>query len=247
MRNISEGLMVGDLNDLVLPLISIDEYESKLATSGNNTAVVIAFFVDDQDPAQDLCGFIQKTHVDIIDTDVSPAPSEDGYYLVFVEILRNKNVLEKIIKLVDSLSNLVNIEKWQFIPYGSEKVYDLTLENLKDHIDTNLPIQPAKTNEGLVKWFQHSFLQNVIVEENQIHFIGNNLNKKLNIKGWGHEDIVRVQCGLDVSKFKLDEHSKWQIRHLETALGTDYRIMIQGKDLIIAKANSNDILVVNGF
>ena len=85
MNFINEGLMKNDLAKLVLPIMSIDEYDSKI----KDDAIVVAFYVTDKDPASDLNKFIQKSPVMLLDTEVSPAPNQDGFYLVFVEMDRS--------------------------------------------------------------------------------------------------------------------------------------------------------------
>ena len=124
---LSEGLKAGDLKDLILPMISIDEFESKITPD----AVVIAFFVDDKDPAQDLSNFMEKDISDLIDSDVSPAPNEEGYYLVFVEFMRDKYLPDNILSLISSVSLVANIDEWEFKPYKVDKIYPLTKENIE--------------------------------------------------------------------------------------------------------------------
>ena len=68
MVNLVEGLKEGDLEELLIPMISIDEYESKL----DDDSIVVAFYVRDRDPSYDLNRFIQKGASAILDTDVSP-------------------------------------------------------------------------------------------------------------------------------------------------------------------------------
>jgi hypothetical protein len=95
-----EGLREGDLEGLVLPHLSIDEFETKL----DDDAIVVAFHVLDRDPANDLNRFIQKGAVALLDTDVSPAPNEDGYYVVFVELERNETFPERMMHILDSVA-----------------------------------------------------------------------------------------------------------------------------------------------
>ena len=68
------SLHPGDLQDLVLPLIDIDTFNSKI---DNQRAIVVAFQVTDQDPAQDLMKFIEGSNLALLDTEVSPAPSPE--------------------------------------------------------------------------------------------------------------------------------------------------------------------------
>ena len=106
---IKEGVEYGDLESLVATRISIAEFEPK--TGSENDVVVIGFYVDDEAPASDLSSFIEKSAVDILDTEVSPAADEDGYYMVFVEI-DNEDLMKKVFGLLEDVSRLVKIENW---------------------------------------------------------------------------------------------------------------------------------------
>src|ERR1700748_2916530 len=93
-----EGLRENDLEGLVLPVISIDQFESKI----DDDAIVVAFYVEYRDPAIDLNRFIQKSAVDILDTEVSPAPTEDGYFVVFVELMRDDKFMKKMSVIMEN-------------------------------------------------------------------------------------------------------------------------------------------------
>ena len=73
---LKEGMRENDLDDLVLPLITIDEYVSKIGD--DKEVIVVGFFVEDEDPANDLSRFIDRSVTNILDTDVSPVPNEEG-------------------------------------------------------------------------------------------------------------------------------------------------------------------------
>ena len=45
---------------------------------------------------RDLSRFIERGYIDVIDTEVSPGPDEDGNYMVFVEIDKNKNTMKTL-------------------------------------------------------------------------------------------------------------------------------------------------------
>lgn len=127
---ITEGLKEGDLRDLVIPLVSIDEYETKL----DDSALVLGFFVTDKDPAHDLNRFIQKGSVPLLDTDVSQVPSEEGYYVVFIELTRDRKLPQRILSILNSLTGLTGIKSWRGTFYKSDKVLDITIENLEKMI-----------------------------------------------------------------------------------------------------------------
>ena len=52
------GLKYNDLRDTILPMVSVDEYEPKSGDA--NEIIVVAFFANDQGPADDLDDFIEK-------------------------------------------------------------------------------------------------------------------------------------------------------------------------------------------
>ena len=115
---INEGLQQHDLDFTIMPLVSIDEYESKI---DDRKAIVIGFYVTENDPATDLAAFIEKGIIKVLDTDVSPAPTEDGHYLVFVELDRNDKFPENLLKIIEEISNVTNIEEWEFSPLHSKQ------------------------------------------------------------------------------------------------------------------------------
>lgn len=137
--NLFEGMWQGDLADLVQPLVSIDEYQSKL----DDTAVVVGFYVNDKDAAEDLNRFIQKSPVSIVDSDISPAPDQRGYYLVFVELQFNDRLVPNITSVLEEISPLVDITDWQMKvrnikgmrPYDGDTLIEILKANrFGDHI-----------------------------------------------------------------------------------------------------------------
>jgi hypothetical protein len=165
MRNLNEGLRRGDLNGMVLPMLSIDEFSSKI---DDQKMIVVGFFCFEEDPAHDLANFIERSPVNVVDTDVSPAPNKEGYYLTFVEFKRNKLFPEKLIELLREIDNLTDVEEWQFtsleLPKG--KIVELTQDNLEKY--TPLKHQAETTTEKLQEFFATSSLHDFQLIENQL-------------------------------------------------------------------------------
>ena len=127
MSALFEGMRAGDLRDLVLPIISVDEFESKI----DDSAVVLGFYVHEQGAADDLNRFIQRTYVDILDTEVSPAPDTKGYFMVFVEMLANADFASNVMKIVHDVSALVNVDEWFVEMRGQDETQKLSKSILK--------------------------------------------------------------------------------------------------------------------
>lgn len=150
MSKLREGLTRHALEHLVVPMISIDEFESKI---DDRRVVVVGFYVIDQDPAVDLSIFVEKSSIRPLDTEVSPAPTDDGYYLVFVEMTRNEELPTRIVQMCEQVSNLTNTKKWQFHPYGvpEDKLFDLTEDNIRKHVNLDQDKVEVKDEPGKEK------------------------------------------------------------------------------------------------
>lgn len=138
------GMVRHDLDHLVLPLVEIDTFESKIDDA---RAIVIAFYVFEQEPAKDLERFIEKSEIKVMDSETSPAPTEDGYYVVFVELNRDDNFPEFVIRIVEDVDNLTNIKKWQFKTVGSTDIHDLTLDNLREFVNLDPESVPPSDDD----------------------------------------------------------------------------------------------------
>ena len=117
------GLRHLELAKMVLPLISIDEFEPKTGTT--EEVIVVSFFCKDELPAMDLDEFIDKSVIEFLDSEVSPNPNEDGLYLVFVEFKRQPNFWTKIRELVKDVENVTDKLKWRVQPYQVDQLYAL--------------------------------------------------------------------------------------------------------------------------
>lgn len=116
---IKEGVEHGDLQSLVSSDVSVAEFEPKTGT--DDDVVVIGFFCKDEAPAEDIATFIEKSTVNILDTEVSPNPDENGFYLVFVEV-ENENLMQTVFELLDDVSRLTEIEEWSIDFYEGSTI-----------------------------------------------------------------------------------------------------------------------------
>ena len=138
---LNEGMWAGDLADLVQPLVSIDEYASKI----DDDSIAIGFYVHDKDAADDLNRFIQKSPVSLIDSDVSPAPDQRGFYIVFVELAFNDRLVSNISALLKEVSPLAGIEEWQMKVRNIEGLVKFDNERLNQVLKANHISDTIKT------------------------------------------------------------------------------------------------------
>lgn len=134
MRKLFEGLEAGDLKRLIHPELHIDEFKSKLGD--DRDVVVLSFKLDSKEPANDLVAFIEKGYHWVLDADVSSGEMDDGSYIVFVELDRDKDIAENIMILIEDMLNLTEqqISDWRVRYYKSHTEKELSLEALEELI-----------------------------------------------------------------------------------------------------------------
>ena len=245
---IIEGLKENDLENLVLNIISIDEYESKI----DDTAIVIGFYISYKDPAKDLNKFIQKTNIDIIDTDVSPAPTEDGYYIVFVEVERDNDLYDNIISLANNINNLADISDWKFKTFGIEKVFELTKENLEKYVpislhdDDNDNIKDDENNieESLFNFFKESILDDLYIENNQLLMIKNGKKLFLEYIDYGNSEELRYNNNLINEAIVYDFASYSETSLINYFIGNNWLVEKYNNIFSLKKDSDNNELLV---
>ena len=131
-------LKEGDLKDVVLKKLSIDEFEPK--TGDAKDVLVLGFQVTESTVGDDLYGFLNGATVDIRDIEVSPNPNEDGYYMVFVEMDRNDAVVEGIKTLLRDTERLAGKLQWEAKTYLNDNYLPMAGDEIYEYIITD----PAK-------------------------------------------------------------------------------------------------------
>lgn len=133
-NNINEGLEQNDLKRLIHPELHIDEYKSKMGK--DEDVVVLSFKVNGREPAEDLVNFVEKGYEWVLDADVSSGETDDGDYLVFVEVDRQPEVAENIISMLQDIMNLTDqkLTDWSLQVRSNPSKLELTLDNIKNHV-----------------------------------------------------------------------------------------------------------------
>lgn len=230
---INEGLKEGDLQDLVLPMVSIDEYESKL----DDDSIVVAFYVQDRDPANDLNRFIQKGSADVLDTDVSPSANEDGYYLVFVELLRDASFVDKMLDIIDEVRNLTLVTKWQAKVFEVEGMLDMTDENLAANV--RLTSREDDQEAEIKEFFQHSILDDVLVESGHLVFRRNYHSARNLLVDFGTIDELSERNAVMTGPLSLDESAQNLRRKFHGLLGEHWYVEQLGRYFLLSRDGSD--------
>jgi hypothetical protein len=137
MKQLIESLEHGDLARLVHTELHIDEFKSKLGE--DKDIVVVSFKVSGKEPSNDLTSFVEKGYEWVIDADVSSGEMNDGDYIVFVELPRDNQTVDRIMEMMNDLMNLTDqdLEEWRVRYYKDTQDHPVTKEELAKLVPTN--------------------------------------------------------------------------------------------------------------
>lgn len=242
MTKLDEGLRRHDLIDLVLPTITIDEYESKI----DDDAIVVGFYVDDDLPAKDLSSFIETGSGSIIDTEVSPASNEQGNYLVFVEFMRDEKFPENLAYVLETVEALTGINEWKFTYYkGKEDEAMFSREAIMKKIRLEKK-NPEETEEQLesIQFFKTSILDDVRITGRSILLRRRTQTKLFEKIAFDEEEILIELLSLNSKPFSMDTKSLRECNAIRNMLGHNWDVNKIDNHYILANDKDTKIMVV---
>lgn len=199
-----------DLRGTILPKISIDEFEPKAGDT--DAVIVVAFYMLDQNPADDLNTFIQRGFIDTVDVEVSPNTDEDGNYLVFVEMERNETFPEKFKALIKDVENVAGKLDWRVVTYLSDEqeftyndpaIYKYVITNPEDYVSKE-DYMKESVQEKVKSFLQDAHIMYLNFEKNNNIVIGAGSQKIIaEVVDIGKYDTVIGRNFLSESAFRL--------------------------------------------
>lgn len=129
------ALKENDLAGVLLPKLSIDEFEPKTGEKENIS--VLGFYVTEESAGEDLANFINKSTFNYRDVEVSPNPTEDNEFMVFVEFDRNETLIPTILELVNDIGHVSGKLEWKAKPLLSEDPINLEASMLETWVATS--------------------------------------------------------------------------------------------------------------
>lgn len=232
---ITEGLHEDDLDGVLLPVISIDEYHGKI----DDLSMVISFFLTDPNAAADLSSFIESGPYSIMDSDVSKSINEDGYYQVFVEMERISHFFYDLQDIIKDLDSLVDNQKWLFMsPDTKGEAVPFTKENVKKYVQYK-PSEDAKSeheqtmDEEVMEFLSNSDAQNVTLGNGQLVVEGKFAS--VTNKFVTFSDIKLINHILDLNHKPINESIENSVvRKLSAILGPECLVESAGQFIVVS-------------
>jgi len=225
------SLKNGDLAGTILPEVSIDEFEPKAGEEKD--VIVVAFYLTDQEPADDLNTFIQRGFIDTLDVEVSPNTDEEGRYLVFVEMSRDDTFPGKFIALLEDVENLSGKTDWAIRTYYSDgKTFKSNDPTLIQYLvlDPNMYVpkdefKMKEIKEGIEQFFRSSLISDLTINDNVVIITHNGRKIIAEVVDVGDYDTVIGRNFLSESAFDMNNKS-FESKVLESMLGNCHIVSI---------------------
>ena len=233
------SLKHGDLSGTILPNVSIDEFEPKAGEEKD--VIVVAFYLKDEDPADDLNTFIQRGSIDTLDVEVSPNTDEEGRYLVFIEMSRDETFPNKFFALLKDVKNVAGKVDWKITTYYSgDKEFSPDDPELLNYmiLDPTMYVpkdefKMKEIEEGIIQFFKNSLVANLTIDNNYVTMIHNKRKIVAEVVDVGEYDIVIGRNFLSESAFDMNSIS-FETKVLQGMLA-DCQILPIGKYLCVSK------------
>lgn len=253
-----------DLKNTVLKKISIDEFEPKTGTS--EEVLVLGFQLSENLPSKDLYKFLNNSIIEMRDIEVSPNPNPDGYYMVFVEMDRQEEVLNNIKSVVKEVERLSGKLNWEVSTTLSEEIIELDNEELVKYIQMDpenymtkdefvatqeavkqkeeehrLEEEAQDNSNSILEFLNASNILEAGINDGKLHLRGSRDVATLDVVNFGHGPDVMKEVGISESAIKL-EHDKVAMAKLNAMLGEMKALPID-EYIVIYNPAHKDILV----
>jgi hypothetical protein len=210
------GLQAEDLKDTILKKVSIDEYEPKTGDSAD--VLVLGFSLKESSQGQDLYNFLNSSIYEIRDVEVSPNPNPDNYYMVFVEMDRNDDVLNNIRKIVKDVENVSGKLDWvgkthltdDFHPLYDEGISKFVISEPENYmtkeqweeqqaealeLETKNSVETA--NQNILEFLKNSNLLSASINNNTLEVEDKFNEAKLEVIGFGEAKDIMTEIGIN--------------------------------------------------
>ena len=244
---IYEGLKAGDLEGVVSPRFSIDQYKSKMGDDKN--ILVLGFVVDGQAPAKDLERFAEVGYNSILDADATPGTLEDGKHRVFIEFARKPEVIKQISGFLEDLKKLTNIEEFEYTYHKGQNPTMVSAGTMGEAVPTTPEAYEQRVNEMKVsearKFFdRYDMMECKITESTMtVRKTGAGQDLKFEIHKFGPTNEIMKEA----KAFKIDMDSIAECTHLTKYFGP-YNITKTNEDkFIFTKGDQSALLSKSGW
>lgn len=221
-----------ELKDTISPDVGVDNYKSKMGK--DREVVVISFSCITEKAASGVSNFVEKSFIDVLDTEVSPNPDVTNRYIVFIELKRDNKFVNNFCELIKDIENVSDDVDWNIRVGRNKSTFKKDDKKLKYALDKLVSMYDI--NE-----FMESCVANKYeVKDNNLTLTEMRTQMSFNIVEVGDSDDI-VQS-YDTSSINEGFYTSYEINFLKSAFGNEYSV-VESKDHFFIE-HKDDILVL---
>jgi len=236
-----KSILHHEMKDFITPFISVDSHKAKLGRDSDVS--VLKFESSDKDVAKDLVSFIESGYKFVLDADHSPSKNNNGSFDIFVEVERNNELPQNIIKLTRDIEHVTGMMPWKFSFYKNESTHKLTAENLLNQIPTNPSeyefLTSETVDEDISKFFESANINNITRDGKTL-----TLNKLFSKHVF---EMKSVNSTNSKGTYKIDASSETQSTYINSWLGSGFRVVKFEDAFKVSKDEETLILKAKDF
>jgi len=243
----NEGLKAGDLEGVIDKRFSIDQFKSKMGDDKN--IMVLAFTAEGLAPAKDLERFAETGYKEILDADATPGTMADGKHKVFIEFARQDGVITHIMKFLEDLKKLTNIEEFEYTYHKGENPTLVSAGTMQEMVPTTPDAYEQKVNEmkmGEAKNFFDKYdMLECKMQDNilSVKKTGSQQELKFEIHKVGNTNEIMQEA----KAFALDMNAIAECTHLTKYFGPYNITKTTENKFIFNKGNESAVLSKHGW
>tara|TARA_A100001015_G_scaffold23902_1_gene27032 strand:- start:2929 stop:3669 length:741 start_codon:yes stop_codon:yes gene_type:complete len=244
---INEGLKAGDLEGVIDKRFSIDQFKSKMGDDKN--IMVLAFTAEGLAPAKDLERFAETGYNEILDADATPGTMADGKHKVFIEFARQDGVITHIMKFLEDLKKLTNIEEFEYTYHKGQNPTLVSAGTMQEMVPTTPDAYEQKVNEmkmGEAKNFFDKYdMLECKMQDNilSVKKTGSQQELKFEIHKVGNTNEIMQEA----KAFALDMNAIAECTHLTKYFGPYNITKTTENKFIFNKGNESAVLSKHGW
>lgn len=236
-----KSILHHEMKDFLNPLIAVDSHQAKL---GKDSEVsVLRLESTNKDVAKDLVSFIESGYKFVLDADYSPSKNKNGTYDIFVEVERNEDLPDNIVKLSRDIEQVTGILPWKFSFYKNESLHQLNVENLANQIPTNPSeyefLTSDTVDEDIAKFFESASIKKIKREGKTL-----TLNKLYSKHIF---EMKSMNAKVTHGTYKIDTSSESQSDYINSWLGAGFRVVKFEDAFKVSKNDKTLILKAKDF
>lgn len=150
MIQLNESLKHLDFQDILVPILGIDEFKSRIGD--DSEIITLHFIINSKDAGDDLVSWLERGYDFVIDADISPGEVERGKYFVFAEMSRRPSAPRKIMEILNDLDTLTGIKSEDWTLKINHDRYPATKENIANNISLTAQDYRGENESELNEW-----------------------------------------------------------------------------------------------